>query len=89
MAKEAFKWDETEVIGKVGLGEKKAIEIELNTREDGEGVDHQYISLVTKQFFKKKGETEANWNITKNATFPIEAWHDIVAMINDYTGEAD
>ena len=91
MAKE-FSWKDTQEIGEVAINEKKKVEVSFNSLdfENADGTEEVwYVSLATQQFFKKKGQQEADWHITKNATFPMDTWYDIVALINENTEEVE
>lgn len=85
MAKKEFEWKSTSQIGAVEVSEKKRVLVQFNSldsiEEDGE--DRWFVSLITLQFFKKKGQEEAAWHITKNASFPMETMMDIMELVSD------
>lgn len=86
--KEEFSWDATQEVGIVPINEKKRVNVSFNMKEF-EGEEKWYVSLATEGFFARKtrGETEPSWQVNKNATFPLDTWTDIVALINENTEE--
>lgn len=87
MAKKEFEWNSTQSVGEVEINERKKVEVSFNSLEfeDAEGTEEKwFVSLATAQHFKKKGEEEASWHYTKNATFPFDKWFEITRMIDDH-----
>lgn len=84
-AKKQFEWDDTQLVGEVMINDKKKVVTEFNMRMDDNGMENWYISLVTMQLFKnsKLGQTQPEWNITKNATFPLETFVEISELVRD------
>lgn len=85
---EEFSWDATQEVGIVQVNDKKRVNVSFNMKEfDGE--ERWYVSLATEGFFarKTKGETEPTWHVNKNATFPLDTWSEIVALIQENTEE--
>lgn len=77
-------WDDTQEVGIITVNDRKRIEVTFNMKETEDGEESWYVSLATQEFFqrKTKGETEPSWRFTKNATFPMEVWHEISELIN-------
>lgn len=87
MARREFSWDAEELIGEVKFSDKKKAELSFNTLYGEEGDDdREFISITTMQHFqnKRKGQEKAQWNITKNATFPLEVWQEIAEKVDNY-----
>ena len=81
--KKEFAWDATQAVGIIPVNEKKRMEVSFNMLEK-DGEENWYVSVATQEFFarKTKGETEPTWRFTKNATFPLEIWHELSDLIN-------
>lgn len=88
MAKK-FEWDSEQEIGEIVINEKKKIGVSftsLSIEREEEPEERWYVSLTTKQNYKKKGspaDSSPTWNITKNATFPLDKWHEIVELVEE------
>lgn len=86
MAKTEEKfWDDTQEVGVIAVNDRKRVEVTFNMKEDADGEENWYVSLATQEYFqrKTKGETTPSWRFTKNATFPMDVWHEISTLIND------
>lgn len=81
--KKEFAWDDTQEVGIIPVNEKKQMAVSFNMLEK-DGEENWYVSVATQEFFqrKTKGETEPSWHFTKNATFPLDIWHELSGMIN-------
>ena len=82
--KSDFSWDATQTVGDIMINPKKKIEVSFNMLEK-DGEENWYVSLATRELFqrKTKGETEPSWHFTKNATFPLDIWHELSDLINN------
>ena len=88
--KEEFAWKSTEQVGIVPVNDKKRVRVEFNSL-DVAGEEKWYVSLATEGFFARKtrGDTEPTWQVQKNATFPLDTWANIVALIEENTEEVE
>lgn len=86
MAKKEFEWKSQQQIGMVEQNEKKRNLVSfcsLDVEVDEETEERWYISIQTMQYFKKKGQDDPTWHITKNATFPLDTWMEIKQLVDD------
>lgn len=93
--KKEFAWDATQHVGIIPVNEKKRMEVSFNMLER-EGEENWYVSVATQEFYHKKvrkvkeggtwksvpGDAEAKWHYSKNATFPLDIWHELSDLIN-------
>jgi hypothetical protein len=88
-SKSEFEWKSQQQIGVVDVNEKKRnlisfCSLDITDQETDEVEEKWYISIQTLQFYqaKTKGDTEPVWHISKNSTFPLDTWCEIVDLVN-------